>query len=179
MSDHSVDWPARVRLDPSVFVARGAVVVGDVELRARSSVWFNTVVRGDSAPVTVGEDTNLQDLCVVHEDEGLPAVIGARVTVGHRAILHGCIIGDDCLVGMGAIVLSGAQIGAGSLIGAGALVREGMRVPPGSLVIGMPARVVGPVGPDHREAIRRGAEHYVALARSYLERGFGQSTGGG
>ncbi len=166
--------PGRLRIDPSAFVALGAVVVGDVELGARSSVWFNTVVRGDSAPVTVGEETNLQDLCVIHEDEGLPAVIGARVTVGHRAILHGCVIEDDCLVGMGAIVLSGARIGGGSLIGAGALVREGMVVPPGSLVIGMPARVVGAVGPRHREAIRNGAEHYVALAQSYREQGFGQ-----
>jgi carbonic anhydrase/acetyltransferase-like protein (isoleucine patch superfamily) len=166
------DWTARLTFDPTAFVAPGAVVVGDVSLGARASVWFNSVVRGDSAPVAIGEDSNLQDLCVVHEDEGLPALIGARVTVGHRAVIHGCVIEDDCLIGMGSIVLSGARIGTGSLIGAGALVREKQVVPPGSLVLGMPGKVVGEVTPAQREGIRSSAAHYAALARSYLERGF-------
>jgi carbonic anhydrase/acetyltransferase-like protein (isoleucine patch superfamily) len=174
MSDRDHDWPARLRLHPTAFVAPGAVVVGEVKLGARSSVWFNTVVRGDSARVEVGEDTNLQDNATVHEDEDLPAIVGARVTVGHRAVIHGCVIGDDCLIGMGAMVLSGAKIGAGSLIGAGALVREGQTIPEGSLALGAPARVIGPVSDAHREAIQRGARHYVALSRSYLARGFAQ-----
>ncbi len=172
MSGAAGDWTARLRFDPTVFVAPGAVVVGDVTLGARASVWFNTVVRGDSAPVTIGEDSNLQDLCVVHEDEGLPALIGARVTIGHRAVVHGCVIEDECLIGMGSILLSGARIGTGSLIGAGALVRENQVVPPGSLVLGMPGKVVGEVTPAQREGMRNSAEHYAALARSYLERGF-------
>jgi carbonic anhydrase/acetyltransferase-like protein (isoleucine patch superfamily) len=167
-------WVARLRIDPSVFLASGAVVVGDVVIGADASIWFNTVVRGDTAPVEIGSGTNLQDLTLVHVDEGQPAVIGARVTVGHRAILHGCRIEDDVLIGMGAIVLSGARVGAGSLVAAGALVREGQTVPPGSLAVGAPARVVGPVSDAHRLAIERGALHYVALSRSYLERGYGQ-----
>jgi carbonic anhydrase/acetyltransferase-like protein (isoleucine patch superfamily) len=154
-------------LHPSVFLAAGAVVVGDVRIGARSSVWFNTVLRGDTDGIEVGEDSNLQDLTLVHVDEGSPARIGNRVTVGHRVILHGCTIEDDCLVGMGAIVLSRAVVGAGSLIGAGALVLEGQQIPAGSVVLGAPAKVVGPVKPEHREAIARGTEHYVELARSH------------
>ncbi len=165
-------WSASLKIDPTAFIAPGAVVVGTVSLGARSSVWFNTVVRGDTAPIEVGEGTNLQDNTVVHVDEGQPAVIGARVTVGHRTIVHGCVIEDECLIGMGSIVLSGARIGRGSLVGAGALVREGQIVPPGSLVVGAPARVVGPVAESHREAIQRGAEHYAELAASYAARGF-------
>lgn len=164
-------WTQALDLDPTAYVAPGAVVVGDVRLGARSSVWFHAVLRGDNDVVRVGEDTNLQDQCMVHVDEGQPALIGARVTVGHRAILHGCVIEDDCLIGMGAIVLSGARVGRGSLVAAGALVREGQTIPPGSLALGAPARVAGPVAPAHVEAIRRGAVHYVELARSYHERG--------
>lgn len=162
----------RLVLDPTAYIAPGAVVVGDVTLGARASVWFNTVVRGDSAPIEVGADTNLQDLVTVHVDEGQPAVIGARVTVGHGAIVHGCAIGDDCLIGMGAIVLSGARVGEGSLLGAGALVREGQVIPPRSIALGLPARVTGVVDDAHRGAIRAGAAHYVERARQYLARGF-------
>lgn len=172
MSHAAGEWVARLRLDPTAWIAPGAVVTGEVTLGARASVWFQTVIRGDSAPVVVGADTNLQDGTVVHEDDGLPALVGARVTVGHRAIVHGCVIEDDCLIGMGAILLSGARIGAGSLVGAGALVREGQQIPPGSLVVGAPARVLGPVAPAHREAIARGASHYAELAASYRRRGF-------
>lgn len=164
-------WTARLAFDPTAFVAPGAIVSGDVTLGPRSSVWFNTVIRGDTAPVSVGVDSNVQDGSVVHVDEGYPARIGARVTVGHRAIIHGCTIEDDSLIGMGAIVLSGATIGSGSLIAAGALVREGQEIPPGSLVIGAPARIHGLVHDSHREAIRHGAQHYVDLSRSYLRRG--------
>jgi len=166
------EWQARLRLHPTAFVAPGAVVVGDVTLGERSSVWFNTVVRGDVDRIEVGDETNVQDNSVVHVDEGMPTLIGSGVTIGHRAIIHGCVIEDDCLIGMGAVVLSGARIGRGSLIGAAALVREGQVIPPGSVALGMPARVVGEVTEAHRAGMRRGAEHYVALGRSYLERGF-------
>jgi carbonic anhydrase/acetyltransferase-like protein (isoleucine patch superfamily) len=172
MSHAPGDWSARLRLDPTAYVAPGAVVTGDVTLAPRSSVWFNAVVRGDSAPISLGEASNLQDLCVVHVDEGMPAVIGARVTIGHRAVAHGCVIEDECLIGMGSILLSGARIGAGSLIGAGALVREKQVVPPNSLVLGMPGKVVGEVTPAQREGIRGSSAHYAALAESYLARGF-------
>jgi carbonic anhydrase/acetyltransferase-like protein (isoleucine patch superfamily) len=172
MTHAAGEWVARLRLDPTAWIAPGAVVTGEVTLGARASVWFQTVIRGDSAPVVVGADTNLQDGTIVHEDDGLPALVGARVTVGHRAIVHGCVIEDDCLIGMGAVLLSGARIGAGSLVGAGALVREGQQIPPGSLVVGAPARVLGPVAEAHREAIARGASHYAELAASYRRRGF-------
>jgi len=162
-----------VEIDPSAFVATGAVVVGEVRLGARSSVWFQCVLRGDSAPISVGQETNLQDGTVVHVDEDQPALIGARVTIGHRAIVHGCAIEDECLIGMGAVILSGARIGTGSLVGAAALVREGQQIPPGSLVLGAPARVVGSVSDAHRAAIRRGSAHYVELARHYQRLGDG------
>lgn len=168
------DWSHRLEVHPTAFVAPGAVVVGDVTLGARAGVWFNVVLRGDIARIVVGEDSNVQDGTVVHTDENGPALIGARVTIGHSAIIHGCTIEDDCLIGMGAIVLTGARIGAGSLVGAGALVRERQEVPPGSVVLGMPAKVATQVSEEHRAGMRRGWEHYVALARSYQERGLGQ-----
>jgi len=160
-----------VTLHPTAFVAPGAVVVGDVTLGERSSVWFNTVVRGDVAPISVGEETNLQDNSTVHVDEGFPTRIGARVTVGHRSIVHGCTIEDDCLIGMGSVLLSGCRIGAGSLVGAASLVREGQVVPPGSLVLGSPARVVGEVNESHVAAIRRGSVTYAGLAMAWMKRG--------
>jgi carbonic anhydrase/acetyltransferase-like protein (isoleucine patch superfamily) len=165
-------WTARLRLDPTAFVAPGAVLVGDVTLGARASVWFNAVLRGDLARIEVGEDSNVQDGSVVHVDDGLPALIGTRVTVGHGAIIHACTVEDGCLIGMGAIVLSGARVGEGSLVAAGALVRERQVVPPGSIVLGMPGKVVGQVTPEHQAGFERGLEHYVALSRSYVERGF-------
>ena len=172
MSERHLDWPARLRLHPTAFVAPGATIVGEVTLGARSSVWFGAVLRGDTASITVGADTNIQDLTLVHEDADAPVVVGDRVTVGHRAILHGCTIGDDCLIGMGAIVLSHAVVGEGSLVGAGSLVKEGQVIPPGSLAVGSPARVLGPVKDAHREAIADGTRHYVELSRAYLRKGF-------
>jgi len=172
VSDRHRDWPARLQLHPTAFVAPGATVVGEVTLGERSSVWFGTVVRGDGAPITVGAYSNLQDLTLVHVDDDAPAVVGDRVTVGHRAIIHGCTIEDDCLIGMGAIVLSKARVGAGSLVGAGALVTEGQVIPPGSLALGAPARVLGPVKDSHRASIADGWKHYAELAEAYLAKGF-------
>ena len=127
-------------IDPSAFIAPGAVVLGDVYIGKDASVWYNTVIRGDTERIEVGEGTNIQDLSMVHADPGVPCVVGRRVTVGHRAILHGCIVEDDCLIGMGAILLNGVRVGAGSVIGAGAVLVEGTEVPPGSWCWACPAR---------------------------------------
>ncbi|HEY3359888.1 MAG TPA: gamma carbonic anhydrase family protein [Polyangia bacterium] len=158
-------------LDATVYVAPGAVVVGDVVSGPRSSVWFGAVVRGDVNTIRIGADTNLQDLTVVHvTGGGARTVIGDRVTVGHRAILHGCTVEDGALVGMGAIVLDGAVVGQGAMVGAGALVAPGTRVPPGTLALGAPARVVRPLTDAERATLVSSAAHYVELAREYAAR---------
>ena len=142
-------------------------MLGDVTLGARASVWYGAVLRGDMAPITVGEATNLQDGTIVHVDVGVPATIGARVGVGHRAILHGCTVEDECLVGMGVILLNRVRVGRGSVIAAGAVVPEGIVIPAGSLVMGVPARVVRAVDDTLRERIRHTWEHYVAEAERH------------
>ena len=152
---------------PGAWVAPGAVLVGAVTLAADASVWYSTVVRADTATITVGARTNLQDGVVVHADPGFPVTVGDGVSVGHRAVLHGCVIGDDVLVGMGAVVLNGARIGSGTLIAAGAVVLEGADVPPGSLVAGLPAKVRRPLTDDELAAVRRNAATYCALARRH------------
>ncbi|HXY68130.1 MAG TPA: gamma carbonic anhydrase family protein [Gemmatimonadales bacterium] len=157
---------------PTAFVAPGADVLGDVRLGPEASVWYQCVLRGDMAPITVGARSNIQDLTMVHVDEGVPCTIGAGVGVGHRCILHGCTIEDDCLIGMGSILLNGVHVGTGSVIGAGAVVPEGMRIPAGSLVMGVPAKVRRPVDDELRARIRLTVEHYVHLARAHAERRF-------
>ena len=154
----------------SAFVAPGAVLTGEVSLGERVSVWYGAVLRADLAPIAVGDDSNIQDNAVVHVDEGYPTVIGRGVVVGHGAIVHGAVVEDGCLIGMGAIVLTGAVVGAGSLIAAGALVGERKRIPPGSLVAGVPGKVLGPVSVEMRAGIAGGAARYVALSREYLAR---------
>jgi carbonic anhydrase/acetyltransferase-like protein (isoleucine patch superfamily) len=154
------------QLAPGVFLAPTATVAGDVHLAPGVSVWFGCVLRSERATLTVGEDTNLQDLTVVHTDEGVPTTIGARVTVGHRAILHGCTVEDDVLIGMGAIVLNGARIGRGAVVAAGAVVREGMEVPAGTLAVGVPAKVLERPVPD---VPRPNVANYVELAHWYGE----------
>jgi carbonic anhydrase/acetyltransferase-like protein (isoleucine patch superfamily) len=145
------------------FVAPGATVIGRVRVGARSSVWYGAILRGDVADITIGEDTNIQDGSVGHADPGYPLRLGDRVTVGHRAVVHGCDIADDVLVGMGAVVMNGATVGAGCLIAAGAVVTQGTEIPPGSIVAGVPAKVRGEVGDAERELITQGAQHYVEL----------------
>lgn len=142
-------------------------MTGDVTLGPRASVWYGAVLRGDMDRIVVGEDSNLQDGTVVHVDEGRPALIGDRVGVGHRAIVHGCTVEDDCLIGMGSVLLNGVVVCAGSVVAAGAVVREGMVVPPGSLVAGVPAKVVRPVDDGLRDRIRATWRHYVELARRH------------
>lgn len=156
--------PAAVSIHPTAFVAPGAVVVGQVTLGPRASVWYGCVLRGDTDRIVVGEATNVQDGTIVHVDVGRPAVIGARVGIGHRAIVHGCEIEDECLIGMGSILLNGVRVGTGSVIAAGAVVAEGTVIPSGSLVMGVPGRVVRPVGDALRSRIRTTWEHYVDLA---------------
>ena len=152
-------------IDATAFLARGAIVLGEVRLGRDASVWYNSVVRGDTERIAIGDETNIQDLSMVHADPGVPCLVGCRVTVGHRVILHGCLVEDECLIGMGAILLNGARVGSGSVIGAGAVLAEGMEVPPGSLVLGVPGRVVRAVDEATRGRIDRSWRHYVAEAR--------------
>ncbi|AQZ98565.1 gamma carbonic anhydrase family protein [Comamonas kerstersii] len=151
----------------SAWIADSAQVMGDVQLGADASVWFGTVVRGDTAHITIGEGTNVQDASVLHADEGMPLTIGRHVTVGHQVMLHGCTIGDESLIGIGAIVLNGAKIGKNCLVGAGALVTEGKEFPDGSMIIGSPARVVRQLTPEQIEGLRRSAQHYIHNARRF------------
>src|SRR5215217_9652578 len=129
-------------IHPTAFVHPAAHVIGNVTIGARVSVWPTAVLRADSDAITIGEESNVQDGTIVHVDPGVPCTIGARVAIGHRAIVHGATVGDDCLIGMGAILLNGVTVGSGSIVGAGALCPEGMVIPPDSLVLGIPGRVV-------------------------------------
>lgn len=154
-------------ISPSAFVAPTAVLLGQVTLAEEASVWFGAVLRGDLSPITIGAQSNVQDGCVLHVTRHHPVVIGRRVTLGHGAIVHGATLEDEVLVGIRATVMNGAVVGAGSLIGAGALVPENAVIPPGSLVLGMPGRVVRPVTEAQAESIREHAANYVAYARTY------------
>ena len=154
-------------IHPTAFIAAGAAVLGDVTLGEDASVWYGAVVRGDMAPIVIGAQTNLQDGAIVHVDEGMPCTIGHRVGVGHRVILHGCIVEDECLIGMGGILLNGVRIGTGSVVAAGAVIPEGMHVPPGSLVMGVPGRIVRAVDASLTERIASTWAHYVELARAH------------
>ena len=156
-------------IHPSAFVADNATVRGSVTLGANSSVFFGAVLRGDRAAISIDEGTNIQDNCVVHVEYDLPVTVGKNVTVGHGAILHGCTVGDGCLIGMHATILNGAVIGDGCLIAAGALVPEKMQVPAGSLVIGVPGKVVRPVSAAQAAAIKANEEEYLELARAHAE----------
>ena len=148
------------------FIAPNATLVGDVTLGENASVWYGAVLRGDMGAITIGEGTNIQDNCVIHEQ----VTIGRDCTVGHGAIVHGCTVGDRCLIGMGAIILNGAVLGDDCLVGAGALVTGKVNAPAGSLVLGSPAKVVRPVTEAEKEATMEDARQYVALAKAQLER---------
>ena len=155
------------KVHPTAFIASGAVVLGNVTLGEESSVWYGAVVRGDMAPITIGAQTNLQDGTIVHVDEGVPCTIGRRVGVGHRVILHGCTVEEECLIGMGAILLNGVRIGTGSVVAAGAVIPEGMQVPPRSVVMGVPGRIVRPVDDALTQRIAATWAHYVEQARAH------------
>jgi carbonic anhydrase/acetyltransferase-like protein (isoleucine patch superfamily) len=133
------------------------------------SVWPTAVIRGDSDTITVGDDSNVQDGTVVHVDHGVPTTIGKRVAIGHRAIVHGATIADDCLIAMGAILLNGVRVGSGSIVGAGAVCREGMEIPPNSLVLGVPGRIIRETTPEERERIRHTVESYLELQQQHKQ----------
>jgi carbonic anhydrase/acetyltransferase-like protein (isoleucine patch superfamily) len=154
-------------LGDGAWVAPSADLIGDVRLGVRASVWFGAVLRGDNTPLILGDDTNFQDGAIGHSDADFPLAIGARVTVGHQAILHGCTIADDCLIGMGARILNGAVIESECIVGAGALVTEGKRFERGSLIVGAPARVVRQVTESERQLLRASAAHYADKAQRY------------
>ena len=143
------------------WIAPNAVVLGDVILKPGASVWFGSVLRGDTDTLTVGENSNIQDLSVLHADAGVPLVIGRNVTVGHKVMLHGCTIGDNTLIGIGAVVLNGAVIGKNCLIGANALITEGKVIPDGSMVVGQPGKVVKALNEGQIAALEMSAQHYV------------------
>jgi len=155
------------QVHPSTFIADSAQVIGRVSLAEDSSVWFGTVIRGDTDNITIGEGANIQDGSVLHADHGMPLKVGKHVTVGHMVMLHGCTIGDESLIGIGAVVLNGAKIGRNCLVGAGSLVTEGKEFPDGSMILGSPAKVVRQLTPEQIEGLRRSARHYVENARRF------------
>ena len=157
------------KIADSAYVDPGAHVIGDVEIGESSSIWPTAVLRGDLEPIRVGAMTNIQDGSLIHTDRGFPAVIGDRVTVGHAAILHGCIVEDDSLIGIGARVLTGARIGRGAVVAAGALVPEGMEVEPDTLVMGTPAEPRRPVTAEEKVRFERGVAGYAERARQFKE----------
>ncbi len=156
---------------PDVYIAKTAVVLGDVTLGAFSSIWYNAVLRGDINRIVVGEYSNIQDNAVVHLADEYPCLIGRYVTVGHSAIVHACTVEDECLIGMGATILDGAVIGAQSIVGANALVTQGTVIPPGSMVLGSPAKVVRTITQADRDQLKKWAEKYVANAAYCLRHG--------
>ena len=157
------------RLDEGAWAAPSADLIGDVRLGVRASIWFGAVIRADNTPIILGEETNFQDGAIGHSDPGAPLTIGARVTVGHQAILHGCTVADDCLIGMGAKVLNGAFLGPECLVGAGALITEGKRFEEGGLIVGVPARFVRPLTDAEKQGLRLSAAHYAEKAARYAE----------
>ncbi|SER42276.1 gamma carbonic anhydrase family protein [Giesbergeria anulus] len=157
------------QLAASAWVADSAQVIGQVTLAAEASIWFGSVVRGDTDSITIGAGSNIQDTCVLHADAGQPLVVGERVTVGHQVTLHGCTIGDESLIGIGAVVLNGARIGKNCLVGAGSLVTEGKEFPDGSMIMGSPAKLVRPLTPEQIEGLRRSAAHYIDNARRFRD----------
>lgn len=155
------------QLDENAWVAPDAAVIGDVQLMAGASVWFNSVVRGDMERLIIGKNSNIQDHTVIHTDQGIAMVVGSGVTVGHRVILHGCRIADNVLVGMGSVIMNNASVGGDVIIGAGSLVAEGKEIPQGVLALGVPARVKRPLTDQEKEMIRWSAHHYVENAARF------------
>jgi carbonic anhydrase/acetyltransferase-like protein (isoleucine patch superfamily) len=159
----------RPQIDPSAWVAGEATLIGKVLVEAEANIWFGVVIRGDNEEIRVGAGSNVQENCVLHTDIGYPLVIGANCTIGHKAMLHGCTIGDGTLIGMGATILNGARIGRGCLIGACALITEGKEIPDGSLVMGAPGKVVRSLDADARDRILLSAAGYRANARRFAK----------
>lgn len=158
-------------IHPSAFVAHSADLIGAVSIAEEASIWYASVLRADIDRIVIGPRSNIQDGCVIHLECGQGTSVGQYVTVGHKAILHACRVDDEVLIGMGAIVMDGAIIGARSIIGAGALVTMETEIPPGSLVLGAPAKIVRALSDDEQKSLKKWAENYVDLSRRYLEEG--------
>jgi carbonic anhydrase/acetyltransferase-like protein (isoleucine patch superfamily) len=154
-------------IHPTAFIAPGAAVMGDVTIGPDASVWYGAVLRGDMAPITIGAQTCLQDGTIAHVDDDAPCIIGRRVGVGHRVILHGCTVEDECLIGMGSVLLNHVTIGTGSVVAAGAIIPEGMQIPAQSLVMGVPGRIVRTVDASLAKRITETWSHYVEQARAH------------
>lgn len=154
-------------IDSTAWVARNATLTAQVHVHAHASIWFGAVLRGDVEPITVGAGSNVQDLCCLHADPGFPCTIGKSVTIGHRAIIHGAQVEDEVLIGMGAIILNGAVIGKHSIVGAGALIGEGKQIPPRSLVVGVPGRVIREVTDEEIAKLQRSAQRYMEASACY------------
>ncbi len=168
MTCHAIDGHAPVLPEGGdVWIAPGAHVIGRVRLEAGVGIWFGAVLRGDTEEIVIGRGSNIQDNCVVHADPGFPMHLGRDCTVGHKAMLHGCTVGDNSLIGIGAVILNGARIGKNCLIGAGALIPEGKEIPDGSLVMGMPGKVVRPLSGDEIAGLAASAEHYRQNMRRF------------
>lgn len=161
----------RPQLDPESWVAPNATLVGQVSLAARASAWYGAILRAEAEPIEIGAGTNIQDGVTIHVDPGFPARVGAGVSVGHNAVLHGCTVEDDCLIGMGAVVLNGATIGAGSLVAAGAVVPQGAVVPAGSMIAGVPGKVRRELSDDEIAGIRTNAQLYLELVKIHRDAG--------
>ena len=155
-------------IHPSCFVAPSADLIGSVVMHSNASVWFNCVVRADNEPITIGENSNVQDGSILHVDDNFPISIEANVTIGHKVMLHGCTIGEGTLIGMNAVVLNGARIGKSCLIGANSLVTEGMHIPDGSMVLGSPAKVIKQLDQKTQELLKMGAAHYTQNSALYM-----------
>ncbi|MGN0485014.1 MAG: gamma carbonic anhydrase family protein [Lachnospiraceae bacterium] len=160
---------SQIQTKKNVFLAPDAVILGDVTVEADCSVWYHATVRADTAPIKIGQGSNIQDNCVVHVDAGYPVEIGEYVTVGHSAILHGCTIKTGTMVGMGAILMNGSVVGKHCIIGAGALVTQNMKIPDGSLVVGSPAKVIRMLTEEEKEQNYKNAQMYIEEAKKYLE----------
>ncbi len=161
------DIAPQLPADGEYWIAPNATVLGNVIVHAGASIWFNVVIRGDNDPITIGANTNIQDGSILHTDDGVPLTIGEGVTVGHKAMLHGCTIGDNSLIGIGAVVLNGAKIGKNCLIGANALITEGKVIPDNSLVMGQPGKVVRELDEAAIQSLRWSAAHYVQNWKRY------------
>ena len=151
----------------NVFIAEGSKVIGNVVIEQGASIWFNTIVRGDLDSIKINKNTNIQENSTLHVDQDIPLNIGKNVTVGHGAILHGCSIQDNCIIGMGATILNKAVIGKNTIIGAGALIPENKKIPAGSLVLGVPGKVIRELNDEEIKEIRESADHYQELASKY------------
>lgn len=156
-------------IDPSAYIADSANVIGKVRIEANASIWFSVTIRGDNDLITIGENSNVQEGCVMHTDPGAPLTVGRNVTVGHQAMLHGCDIGEGSLVGIQAVILNGAKIGRNCLVGAGALVTEGKEFPDNSLIIGSPAKAVRTLGPDDVARMQAGTASYVKRGQLFKQ----------